>query len=138
MLKNKCSFFKPHRVFSPAPNRSTGAPGPLSVWASVQEKTVMPVFLKRKPDNFLGVRGGGNPREPFCLLLGLGPKEGGRAFNAPFSGIPHVMRGHTEKPFFFPLVPRGTPFLSAKKGGKEACEGGLPPNPPKKRKNNFF
>ena len=121
MLKNKCSFFKPHRVFIPAPNRSTGASGPLSVWASVQEKTVMPVFLKRKPDNFLG--SGGNPREPFCLLLGLGPKEGGRAFNAPFSGIPHVMRGHTEKPFFFPLVPRGTPFLSAKKGGKEVPRG---------------
>ena len=112
-------------IFHPRAQPDPGGPGPPCCMDFGSGKSVNAGFPEKKTGQFSGGPGG-NPREPFCLLLGLGPKEGGRAFNAPFSGIPHVMRGHTEKPFFFPLMPRGTPFLSAKKGGKEASGGFAP------------
>ena len=62
-------------------------------------KSVNAGFPEKKTGQFSGGPGG-NPREPFCLLLGLGPKEGGRAFDIFFYSIAFFLRGHTEKPFF--------------------------------------
>ena len=58
----------PH-FFSPAPNRSPGASGPLVVWTSVQEISYPPIFWGS----------GGNPRWRFCFLFppwkkGSGPQ----------------------------------------------------------------
>ena len=79
--------------FSPAPNRSPGASGPLTVWTSVQEKTAMPVFLNRKPVNYLGVWGQ-SPRRLFVSFLHA-EKGCGRTFNILFGRMPHGMCGHT-------------------------------------------
>ena len=127
MLKNKCSFFKPHRVFIPAPNRSTGASGPLSVWASVQEKTVMPVFLKRKPDNFLGVRGG-TPGSPFAFFWGSGQKKVA-AHSTPLSaGFRTLCADILKSRFSFRLCREAPPFFPQRKGGKK-CQGVNPLEP---------
>ena len=74
--------------FSPAPNRSPGASGPLVVWTSVQEISYPPIFTKRKSANFLGVRG--NPGGVFASFCGyelkLGQKEVARRPN-PFNKL---------------------------------------------------
>ena len=74
--------------FSPAPNRSPGASGPLGVWTSVQEISYPPIFTKRKSANFLGVRG--NPGGVFASFCGyelkLGQKEVARRPN-PFNKL---------------------------------------------------
>ena len=84
--------------FSPAPNRSPGASGPLVVWTAVQEIPYPPVFLKRKPANFLGDRGQ-SPRRLFASFLHA-EKGCGRAFDSLFGRIAFFMRRHTENLFF--------------------------------------
>ncbi len=117
------------QFFSPAPNRSTGASGPLSVWASVQEKTVMPVFLKRKPDNFLGVRGGETPGSPFAFFWGSGQKKVA-AHSTPLSaGFRTLCADILKSRFSFRLCREAPPFFPQRKGGKKR-QGALPPEPP--------
>ena len=91
--------------FSPAPNRSPGASGPLTVWASVQEKTATPVFLK---ENRLTIWGPGEPRGRFCPLLPPGTNSNTPCKNG--SGLP------------------ATSFLGVEKTGSNAVEiiRGLP------------
>ena len=84
--------------FSPAPNRSPGASGPLVVWTTVQEIPYPPVFLKRKPANFLGAWGQ-SPRRLFASFLHA-EKGCGRAFDGLFGRIAFFMRRQTENLFF--------------------------------------
>ena len=121
MLKNKCSFFKPHRVFSPAPNRTPGAPGPLVVWTLVREKTVMPVFLKRKPAIFWGF-GGKAPNGVFASFCRRGQKDVA-AHLISFFIASRSFCADIPKSRFFKSGLRATFFLHTKKEGKDVPRG---------------
>ncbi len=108
--------------FSPAPNRSPGASGPLVVWTAVQEIPYPPVFLKRKPANFLGDRGQ-SPRRLFASFLHA-EKGCGRAFDFLFSKIAFFLRGRPAIPVFSGLACGPPPFLATRKGEKNR-QGGL-------------
>ncbi len=121
MLKNKCSFFKSHRVFSPAPNRTPGAPGPLVVWTLVREKTVMPVFLKRKPAIFWGF-GGKAPNGVFASFCRRGQKDVA-AHLISFFIASRSFCADIPKSRFFKSGLRATFFLHTKKEGKDVPRG---------------
>ena len=84
-------------------------------------KSVNAGFPEKKTGQFSGGPGG-NPREPFCLLLGLGPKEGGRAFDIFFIAS-RSFCADIPKSRFFKSGLRATFFLHTKKEGKDVPRG---------------
>ena len=85
----------------------------------------MPVFLKRKPADHLGVLRGEPPKRLVASFLHV-EKGRGRAWDVLFRRTAFFMRGQPAIPVFFRSGLRATPFLDAKKGGKEASGGKAP------------
>ena len=104
---------------------SPGAAAPHRI-SLVQADAPMPVFLKRKPADYLGVLRGEPPKRLFASFLHA-EKGRGRAFNILFwQDCVLYARTNHEADFLYALMPRGTPFLDVKKGGKEASGGKAP------------
>ena len=85
------------------------------------------ILLKREPTGSPGVRG--NPGGVFASFCRRGQKEVAAHWTVFCQNCVLYARTNHEAVFLYALMPRGTPFLSAKKGEKEAS-GGNPLNPP--------
>ena len=87
----------------------------------------MPVFLKRKPADHLGVLRGEPPKRLFASFLHV-EKGRGRAWDVLFRRTAFFMRGQPAIPVFFRSGLMATPFLDDKKAGSNAVEiiRGLP------------
>lgn len=96
-------------------------------------KSVNAGFPEKKTGQFSGGPGG-NPREPFCLLLGLGPKEGGRAFDIFFYSIAFFLRGQAVFAHIMRLCHKAQsvlwhPLSFRKERGERSVRGLYPLNP---------
>ena len=89
--------------FSSEPNRSPGASGPLVVWTSVQEKTAMPVFIKRKSADHPGCLGG-YPGGVFASFCRRGQKDVAAHSMAFFAGLRSLCVDNPPYPFFSGLA----------------------------------
>ena len=82
------------------------------------------ILLKREPTGSPGVRG--NPGGVFASFCRRGQKEVAAHWTVFCQNCVLYARTNHEAVFLYALMPRGTPFLSAKKGEKEASGGKAP------------
>ena len=118
-------FFKPHRVFSPAPNRTQGPPGPLCCMDFGSGKSVNAGFPEKKTGQFSG--GPGKPPVTLCLLFGARAKRRW-PHSTPLSAGFRTLCADIPKSRFLSAHAARHPFLSAKKGGESVR--GFTPEPP--------
>ena len=82
------------------------------------------VLLKREPTGSLG--SGGTPAAVLLPFSAVGKRKWPRIGQFFCQNCVLYARTNHEAVFLYALMPRGTPFLDAKKGGKEASGGKAP------------